>query len=307
MSRPPAVACEGAPRDLGLDQGRFAHHLVAQALGELPTAGFLDRWLPDPHEPAVRLGRDLRRYFPHMAERTTGLARGARVPERALWELLRGVVGRTSGAALAVAGSVVRAIDFPALDILVRRSTPGEDFRSIDLVVPGLVPALAGVNEHGLVVVASWSVGSGVEDTEPCRAPGLLLVQDCLQRFSGVGAAVEWCERRPAGGETTIVLADGSGALAAVHVTPQVRQVVEPRDGLLVAPFATQRAEALRKQVSSATRLDGASLGAALRAEEEARDLLVHFEPGAPRLGVQGPEDAAPEWIELVPGKAGSG
>lgn len=306
MSRPPAVACEGAPRDLGLDQGRFARHQVAQALREVPHPGFLDRWFPDPHEPAVRTGRDLRRYFPHMAERTTGLARGARVREQALWQLLRDSVGERSGATLAAAGCVVRAVDAPSADLLVRRSAPGEDFRSIELVLPGLVPALAGVNEHGLVVVGSWTASPGVEDTEPCRAPGLLLVQDCLQRFRGVGAAVEWCERRPAGGETTIVLADATGALAAVHVTPQVRQVVEPRDGLLVAPFATERAEALRKEVASATRLDAATLAAALLTGGEAGAVRIHLEPGVPRLGVQGAGDGSPEWIELLPGEGRS-
>ncbi len=279
MIRPPAVACEGAPRDLGLDQGRFARHQIGSILRGRPTPGWLDRVLPDPHDAEVRVGRDLRRYFPHMAERTIGLSRGASVTERQLWALLRDHVRAPGGAVLARSGEIVRSV--AAAETLIRRSAPGEDFASIELACPGLVPALAGVNEHGLVVAGTWQPVEGPDRDEPCRAPGLLLVQDCLQRFESVEAAVEWCECRPAGGETTVVLADAGGVQAAVHVTSTTRQLVEPRDGLIAAPFATARAEGLRKAVSETGDLD-----AALTHCDEPGALRVHLEPGAPRLGL---------------------
>jgi len=287
------VACEGAPRDLGLDQGCFAQHQIASQLRGRATPGWLDRWLPDPHDSEIRLGRDLRRYFPHMAERTIGLSRGAKVRERTLWSLLRDQVDLESGAVLARRGEVVRSLRADAAQLLIRRSAPGEDFRSIEVALPGVVPALAGVNEHGLVVVGAWQPRSGRDEDEPCRAPGLLLVQDCLQRFESVEAAAEWCECRPAGGETTVVLADGSGALAAVHVTSRIRQIVEPRDGLLVAPFATGRAEELRKAVSQTKDLD-----AALSEVGEPEALRIHLEPGTAKLGLASAGEA-PTWLDL--------
>jgi hypothetical protein len=274
------VACKGAPRDLGLDQGRFARHQIGSLLRGRPAPGWLDRWLADPHDAEVRVGRDLRRYFPHMAERTIGLSRGASVDERQLWGLLRDQVAQPSGAVLARSGELLRSLG-PEGEVLIRRSAPGEDFLSIELARPGLAPALAGVNEHGLVVAGAWQPSEGPDHDEPCRAPGLLLVQDCLQRFESVEAAMEWCECRPAGGETTLVLADASGALAGVHVTSTIRQEIEPRDGLIVAPFATERAEALRKAVAETAGLD-----AALTQCGEPEALRVHLEPGTPRLGL---------------------
>jgi hypothetical protein len=302
VSRPPAVSCEGAPRDLGLDQGRFARHQIATALRGRPAARWLDRWRSDRGRPEIRLGRDLGRYFPHMAERTAGLSRGARVPERSLWGLLAEEVAAESGALLAVEGDpagIVRSVRSPGADLLVRRSRPGEDFRSIEIAVPGLVPALAGVNEHGLVAAASWLPSAPGSDTDPCRAPGLLLVQDCLQRFSGVEGALGWCQRRPAAGETTLVLADGSGALVAVHVTSRDRRVIQPRDGLLAAPHGAERAEALRKRVANASSRDRAALDAALGAEGEPANLRIHLEAGRPSLGLRSEGATAVEWLDL--------
>lgn len=299
MSAPPAVDCEGAPRDLGLDQGRFARHQIAQNLRGQTRAGWLDRMMPDPHEPEVRIGRDLYRYFPHMAERTVGLSKGARVTERDLWSLLRDVIAAESGSILAAPGAVVRSVDAQPADLIVRRSAPGEDFRSIEVAWPGLVPALVGVNEHGLVVAASWALRPGQDKSEPCRAPGLLLVQDCLQRFDGVEAAVEWCERRPAGGDTTVVIADRSGAQLAVHVTPKLRQVVEPRDDLIIAPFATEKAETLRKAIASAPSRDAASLSQALERDAGRSVLTIQMVPGEPRLGLSAPGSEEVQWLTL--------
>lgn len=302
MSRPPAVSCQGAPRDLGLDQGRFARHQIVTALRGRPARRWIDRWRAEPRAPEVRVGRDLGRYFPHMAERTVGISRGARVSERSLWGLLADEVSREGGALLAVAGEraeIVRSVGSAPADLLVRRSTPGEDFRSIEVAVPGLVPTLAGVNEHGLVVAASWIPAAGQDRTDPCHAPGLLLVQDCLQRFSGVEGALGWCRRRPAGGETTIVLADASGALVAVHVTPHARQVVHPSDGLLVAPHGTERSEALRKRVANAGNPGRAALDAALTAEGEPAILRIHLEAGRTSLGLHSEGASAIEWLEL--------
>ncbi len=301
--RPPAVSCEGAPRDLGYDQGAFARHGVATALRGLPRPGWLDRLVPDPHELEVRLGRDLRRYYPHLFERTIGLARGAHVSQRALWALLGRHAEAESGATVAAAGapgSVLRAIDRPPADLLLRRSAPGEgDFRSIEIALPGIVPALIGVNEHGLVVSASWTAAvPGLEGPRACSAPAPLLAQDCLQRFDSVAPALEWCERRPAGGPTTIVLADAGGELAAIHVVGAERRVVLPDGGLLIAPQNGERALRLAKAAATEPRRDGAALGRILDLGGVAGGLRVLSQAGRPSLAICG-SGRAPAWIDL--------
>ena len=82
------VHCKGAPRDLGLDQGRaLSDRIQAEAARIRPGgSGWLARarfeWAPSARVAAVH--RDTLRYFPHMAERAMGLASGSGAGERAL-------------------------------------------------------------------------------------------------------------------------------------------------------------------------------------------------------------------------------
>lgn len=291
MSRPPAVACEGAPRDLGHDQGAFARHRIAEALHDVARPGFWRRLLPDRRAPEILLGRDMRRYFPHLFERTIGLARGAGVSERRLWSLLESHGGQESGATIAAVGEptlIVRAMALPPAALLLRRSDPGEgDFRSIELAIPGIVPALVGVNERGLAVSASWSAAAqGLRGPRTSAAPALLLAQDCLQRFDRLAAALEWCERRPAGGPATLVLADAAGDLAAIHVVGDERRVVRPDQGLLVAPLGSERTRRIEKGAAAASGRDASHLHRALDEAGEPRATRVILEAGTPRLGL---------------------
>ncbi|MCP5068761.1 MAG: hypothetical protein GY946_19545 [bacterium] len=303
MSRPLAVSCQGAPRDLGHDQGTFARHCIAAALREIPRSNLLDRLLPDPRAPEVRLGRDMRRYFPHLFERTIGMARGARVSERELWRLLERHADAGSGATIAAIGKptrLVRAIDYPSTDLLLRRSEPGEgDFRSIELVLPGIVPALVGVNEHGLAVSASWDPAApNPAGPRASAAPALVLGQDCLQRFDAVGAALEWCERRPAAGPTTLILADAAGAAAAVHVAGNERRVGLPTDDLLIAPIGSERAQCIGKAASAQPERSIASLHQILDQANEPKRTRVIIEAGTPRMGL-GSVNGDTNWLTL--------
>ncbi|MBW2396552.1 MAG: hypothetical protein JRG95_20060 [Deltaproteobacteria bacterium] len=311
MSRPPAVSCQGAPRDLGHDQGAFARHAIATARRKLPRPSFPGRLLPDPQAPEVRLGRDMRRYFPHLFERTIGMARGAGVSERVLWSFLARHADVESGATIAAVGEptcMVRAIAHSPADLIVRRSEPGEsDFRSIEVALPGIVPALVGVNEHGLAVSASW--GSAVRDLEGRRtsaAPALLLAQDCLQRFDAVEAALEWCSRRPAAGPATLVLADAAGACAGVYVLGDERQVFHPKDGLLIAPFGGERARRIEKAASAQPQRDMASLHKILDESNEPSLTRVTIEAGTPRLGLSS-ANGDTEWLTLNKSTGGDG
>ncbi len=272
-----------------------------------PAPGRARRWLLGAGEPVARLGRDLRRYFPHQAERTIGLARGARVAESALWELLAALDGKPGGGLLLAAGDrprVARSLPLHVGELLVRRSSPTGGLASLEVTLPGLAPGLAGVNEHGLVATATWCAGPG-RDLSPsnsaaCRAPGWLLVQECLQRFRAVEAALEWCQRRPAGNDTTVVLADATGAWAAVRVQPDTRHLMEleREKSWLVGVDGSEAASRLAKEVVVRSSV-AADPWAALEAAGLAGRGGVELEAGRRAIGLRAPGGSEVEWLEL--------
>jgi hypothetical protein len=233
------VACRGAPRDLGFDQGRacaeeIARLVAAHAGG--PFARLAAALRPPAASRAVQ--RDTYRFFPHTAERTAGLARGARVsplalaalsalPERAPADALRVVKGASGPC-------VARALPAEALTVL-RESAPDTDYRSLELVALARIAPFVGVNEHGLAVGAVLYGPSG-----ECAAPASLLAQDCLQRFDRVEKAVEWLERRPAGGRARFALADATGAAALFEIEGAARKRTEPIEEPL-SPVTSER------------------------------------------------------------------
>jgi hypothetical protein len=239
-----AIACEGAPRDLGLDQGRTHRAELGHRFAELP------RW----RRLALRVGladattrhllRELGRHFPHQAEALDGLALGARVP--APWlagelaaELRREAAARPLACArCGPAAAVARALDGTWL---VRRTRPEGLFAAIELTRPWLAGALLGVNERGLAVTV---VGG---DPPPRGAPGALLAQDCLERFEALEAALEWCEGRPGEGRALLLMADANGDAAGIDVDGARRRVLRPDQGLVVAGGAGGAAAELAK------------------------------------------------------------
>jgi len=256
---PRVLECEGAPRDLGLDQGmavRDELRRYAASLGlELPSdeevsSGGLglaslerlasglgaalrarrresgrDRGRPGA---ASRIGRDLARHFPQLAERCEGLARGGRVPAAALLAACVDELGRDAGdgALLELPGRatplLVRAL--PAAPLLWRRSRPENGLRSLELVSAAGLGAVAGVNEAGLAIAwAARGARLAPAFAARCAAPATLLVQECLQRFESVPGAAAWCSDRPglggdpAGEGIELVLADAAGDVAGVR------------------------------------------------------------------------------------------
>ncbi len=188
-------------------------------------------------------GREFFRHFPHQAERLDGLAYAADVPTDSVLDLhLRVRAGGVEGGLLArraslrartVGGngegkrallerSLPRASEAES-GWIMRESRPAVGFRSIEIGLPWLVSAVAGVNEGGLAVVAGpllW----GAPGREG-RPSSLLLVQECLQRFKDVPGALDWCRKRPVEGEQSFVLADACGAVATVIATGLERRV----------------------------------------------------------------------------------
>jgi len=227
------IACEGAPRDLGLDQGRACAAAIRARVARAGGRGdWLGRWrpfAPGALAQARASARDVRRHFPHLDERTIGLARGAGVPELALHHLLAHELrGEGEGAAVRAGFDGEGRIVFAPADAgILRRLEPDAGFGSVEWTLPWLPGALAGVNRAGLAgVVTSFALADGA----PCAAPAFLLLQNCLAQFETVANAVEWCERRPAGGRAMLLFADATGGRAAIVIEGGKRFRSEPPD-----------------------------------------------------------------------------
>jgi hypothetical protein len=268
MSPQPALVCSGAPRDLGLDQGLHFREVIRAEVERRPGPKGRARLLSPSagRGPEVaRAVRDTRRFFPHMAERAEGIAGGARTSSSEVTALLAsecvggretlvGVTPESNGSAVWIALSTEREAP-----LFLRRSQPENGYRSLEIGIPWRVPALAGVNQHGLAVAAS-GVASSSASLAHCAAPAALLVQDCLQRFDRVDKAVEWCERRAAGGNVSILLADTEGVLARVDLEGDLRRVHRDMDGILMGAGEPTRVASVEKACRASQHLDAEAL-----------------------------------------------
>ncbi|HME73806.1 MAG TPA: hypothetical protein VKM54_28670 [Myxococcota bacterium] len=279
---PSVVRCEGAPRDLGLDQGEACAAALRISLDALKGPAS-----PRPLE------RDLRRHFPQLAERLEGMARGGRLPARILLRALARELGSVrqhehpatragalwgfaatwtgGGATLAWAA---RGADLPWQ---VRRSQPENGLASLEIVVPWLPGGVAGVNAAGLAV-ACTTLEAAVAP-QPCAAPAFLLVQECLQRFESVEGAEEWCLHRPAGGRATILIADALGGLVGVEVVGAERERLVAQNGILASPDAPVHRPQIAAKAMATPGLDRPARLALLLQHLRAEELL----PGSPR------------------------
>jgi hypothetical protein len=237
-----------------------------------------------------------------MAERIDGLARGARVSRLDLVSLLAREFEPRDTASVAVSpeltsgGSLVVTALSSVEDVILRRSQPDNDYASLELVRPWLVPPLAGINVHGLAT-AVIALGDGALGAGDCAAPASLLAQDCLQRFDRVDKAVEWCAGRPSGGSFALLLADAVGNLARVGVHAGSCKVDWPGDGPLLAVESDTRREALEKACATRRKLDAAGLRSALREVGATGAALILMDPLRARLGFWAGDAGEPEWL----------
>ena len=268
MSPRSALVCNGAPRDLGLDQGLQFREVIRAEVGRSLRAKGNARLLSPlagRGGEVARAVRDTRRFFPHMAERAEGIARGARTSNSDVAALLardclagpETLVGATpngDGSAVWIALATEREAP-----LFLRQSQPENGYHSLEIGIPWRVPALAGVNQHGLAVAAG-GVAPSSASLAHCAAPAALLVQDCLQRFDRVDKAGEWCERRTAGGDLSILLADVEGALARVDLEGDRRRVHRDTGGILLGAGEPTRVASVEKACRASQRLDAEAL-----------------------------------------------
>ncbi len=239
--------CEGAPRDLGVDQGRACRALLRKRFGRGAPG---PRWRSDARLRHVL--RDLRRYFPHQYEQLEGMARAAGLaPARLGAASVATLLEPSQALGARVEGRAILAVAAPP-DAVLRRSRPEGRFAASELTRPALTTALLAVNEAGLAVATAGRPTLG-----RCAAPAALLVRDCAERFEHVAAATEWCLTRPCAPGTTLLLADAAGDLAAIELSGErpERRVRLPVDGLLLpgvrSELAAQPAADLAKALGA--------------------------------------------------------
>jgi hypothetical protein len=279
------IDCEGAPRDLGQDQGRRCRaSLLADYRARSLWRRLLFRLRAD-RATGRRIERDLRRFFPAQAEALEAIARAARVSSAWLLEKLAvdAVVGPAmhpvalaAGAALTAGGGLLART--PPDDAIVRRNRPDGGFRSIDLTQPWRTAPLAGVNEAGLAVVCVSEASDF--DEIGCTAPAVLLAQDCLARFDRIDGAVDWLLARPGAGRSSILLAHADGEVAAVRVRGSSREVFRPADGLFLDAGERDRQPEIEKRLRLTSSLTGSDLVRALETP------IVVVEPDQRRIGL---------------------
>jgi hypothetical protein len=260
------VACAGVPRDLGVAQGRAWDEAVRDAAGAAQLLDAVAGRTP--------LETHLWRHHPQLAERTGGIAVGAKASGPGLFLAL----GREAAAEIEpVAALAAGAAGGPAVlrslsgdGWIVRRSEPEAGIPALELTRAWLAPALAGVNAEGLAVAAS---GFGPA-ASGAATPGFALVQDCLSRFAAAEGAIEWCCRRPAGGRGAIVAVDAAGVALAVEIDGDERSRV-PESEILVVGGAQGPREALAKALREGTAWTDALSERAVRLEPVGRRLRL--------------------------------
>ncbi len=266
------IECEGAPRDLGLAQGRACRNDLERSAARWSIVEKLEDLLPGGS--ASRCLRDIKRHYPHQSESMAGLSIGAGVSEN--W-LVRQLNADADPAPMAttIHEHALLARGFQG-DPLIRRSRPEGLFRSVELTRSWLTSSLIGVNERGLGVAVSCEAASAVE------APAILLAQDCLERFENTEAAVEWCLKRPATGPATVFLLDADGEAAGVEILEAERRVLRPSEGVLVVGSRSDTAE-LAELLRAARPSRACALASLVAAGDSAA-----IDPSGPELVVAG-------------------
>ena len=258
------VGCEGAPRAQGLDQGRACASAIrdwlhSRGLRTRPRMVPTLRRLAGGPTLGAGVGREVIRHYPHMGERMSGIAREARVPLESLMEDVvasaYGVAGHPLSAPAPVLGiadadgAVLGRAFAPETPWIVRRSRPEVGFPSIEITLPWLAGAVAGINDSGVSVVIGSPVAAPIE-RGLAAAPAWMLAQDCLQRFVALDASLEWCLRRPSGGDFTLLLGDASGEFAVIDSSAEGCQLRERGMGPLVAGGSTEAQSSLDKRIA---------------------------------------------------------
>ncbi len=294
------IECEGAPRDLGFDQGTHCRAVLNAAYRSRSRWQRARLRLLAESDACRRVRLEIRRFYPQQAEMMQAMARASRVPVSWLIAILTGNLPTAAPADALVLAAASAMTDRGGLlaralpgDAIVRRSRPESGFRSIELTQPWRTAPLAGVNEAGFAVACVSNSGGVAESRHAASAA--LLAHDCLRRFDGLDGAISWLLVRPGGGKSTLVLTDLSGEIAGVSIDGDERMVFRPADDLIVHTGGHARQGEIEKGLREASPLLSSDLGRFFGMP------LVVVEPNRQRIGLLGARSAreADRWFEV--------
>jgi predicted choloylglycine hydrolase len=273
------IECAGDHRTMGHMQGRACRevlgdmqHTMLDMLGA-PAEGGLRRVaerasrfvVPAAGVVARRfIAKELKAHYPLAYDRMVGIAAGASVPLSWLF-LGPGVelflnspsIRRPTGActALGITGKrsrggepmIVKNFDYPGAareTYLVRTSRPGRRglAASIDVTNAPLPGSHEGINEHGLAVAYNYGYMKG---RARARVSITSLVQEIMEQCRTVEDAIERLRHRPRAGSAMLMLADATGSVASVEVSPDdigVRYAGDHGDSVVHANHAVHPA-----------------------------------------------------------------
>ena len=255
------VICQGSPKEMGLAQGAGVENKIHAALGDLAKLeAFRLRqpwWLPYrifrwvSGQRAWRfLAGPLRRDYPAMSQRLSGIAEGAGVGLKAVYllnalePLLSSVGGWTTcpGACSAVAvrgrrsvtaePMVARNFDYLPLVqpyYVVRESRPQGKLRAFEFTIAPLAGAVDGINEAGLCIAYNYGFttdGAGVR-----AAPISMVISEALECCRTVAEAADWISSRPRCGGGLLMLCDASGDIASLELSSTRSYLRRPAPG----------------------------------------------------------------------------
>lgn len=302
------IECRGDPRAMGEAQGRALRESIracVQRAGAGPSgrSPYSLRSFTNGRVLGRGMGRGIARHYPHLSERIQGLARGADLPIAALMHAFvteashpRAIDSPTAEAAAVVRregeqARLTRRLWKRGHRWVLRRSEPAVGFRSVEVTLPWLATAVAGVNEAGVAAMLAPRATSGASIDSPGAA---LLVQECLQRFESLEACIDWILKRPASGWLSIALSDAKGEAAVVDIAGTERNVSHLPEGLTAAGGDEESHAALL--ASGTAEVDWP------KPNGEPPHLIVCAEPARRRLRIL----ARPEGTEAVFGPAGT-
>ncbi|MDY6796164.1 MAG: C45 family peptidase [Actinomycetota bacterium] len=202
---------------------------------------------------ARRAAREMWEYIsencPLQRMRMEGMAKGASTDEVVLYlflavELMMNASNYRLGActAAAVRGErsargepmIIKNFDYPEFlqpYYATRRCRSAETNSTLDVTMAPLAGCHDGMNEHGLCISYNYAYGT---DMPKANIPVSLLVQEALERCSSTSEAVEFLRQGKRSEGALLLLADASGDMATVELSPNFSGVREPGDDLLI-------------------------------------------------------------------------
>ena len=291
----------GSDEEMGMQQGRqFKAHVqdtmrIVCELNDMKMAK--PTWMPKPVFIALAkrrlsrpLWRDVKQFYPKQASRLESLAKGAQVELRDVLfisslEMLIGNPHYVTGGCTSMAFDssqtttdeviVARNFDYraPLAPFQIACSMkPKGRYRSLSFKMAPAPGAIDGMNEHGLTLVYN---NAFTTDRIVHHVPLSMVIQEVLETCKTTSEAVDFVRDAKVGGHAALLtIADATGAISVVELTPQHKAVREAKNGMVVNSNHYQIEEMKEYQVPEDAILSGKSLNKGRRVHESSERRL---------------------------------